>query len=220
MAPHSTVLAWKIHGRRSLVGRSPWGHRVRHDGTALLMLLSAQEPQMQMSSRSELTQADSVGRDTRQFFLRYPLWSWQLCLEGHVACSMLIRMMQKFLSGDLGSRNRKGSRNNRLFRDNRQHLRQHLWSCVEAWPGSAGRSGKVCEYIKGFGWAFQGVPGSTPEPSWVGRQETELSSNFLQDKNGGSVYSHSKILGYFPLSPVPHPLGVSKSSVHLMVCPV
>ena len=77
MAPHSTVLAWKIHGRRSLVGRSPWGHRVRHDGTALLMLLSAQEPQMQMSSRSELTQADSVGRDTRQFFLRYPLWSWQ-----------------------------------------------------------------------------------------------------------------------------------------------
>ena len=160
-------------------------------------------------------------------------WSWYtpiflevstlvlaVCFEGHVACSMLIRKMQKFLSGDLGSRNRKGSRNNRLFRDNRQHLRQHLWSCVEAWPGSAGRSGKVCGYIKGFGWAFQGVPGSTPEPSWVGRQETELSSNFLQDKNGGSVYSHSKILGYFPLSPVPHPLGVSMSSVHLMVCPV
>ena len=26
MAPHSGTLAWKIRGRRSLVGRSPWGH--------------------------------------------------------------------------------------------------------------------------------------------------------------------------------------------------
>ena len=26
MAPHSTALAWKSHGRRSLVGYSPWGH--------------------------------------------------------------------------------------------------------------------------------------------------------------------------------------------------
>ena len=25
MAPHSSSLAWKIHGRRSLVGYSPWG---------------------------------------------------------------------------------------------------------------------------------------------------------------------------------------------------
>ena len=26
MAPHSSTLAWKIHGPRSLVGYSPWGH--------------------------------------------------------------------------------------------------------------------------------------------------------------------------------------------------
>ena len=26
MAPHSSTLAWRIHGRRSLVGCSPWGH--------------------------------------------------------------------------------------------------------------------------------------------------------------------------------------------------
>ena len=26
MAPHSSTLAWKIHGWRSLVGCSPWGH--------------------------------------------------------------------------------------------------------------------------------------------------------------------------------------------------
>ena len=26
MAPHSSTLAWKIHGQRSLVGCSPWGH--------------------------------------------------------------------------------------------------------------------------------------------------------------------------------------------------
>ena len=25
MAPHSSTLAWKVHGRRSLVGYSPWG---------------------------------------------------------------------------------------------------------------------------------------------------------------------------------------------------
>ena len=25
MAPHSSTLAWKIHGRKSLVGCSPWG---------------------------------------------------------------------------------------------------------------------------------------------------------------------------------------------------
>ena len=27
MAPHSRTLAWKIHGRRSLVGCSPWGRK-------------------------------------------------------------------------------------------------------------------------------------------------------------------------------------------------
>ena len=25
MAPHSSALAWKSHGRRSLVGYNPWG---------------------------------------------------------------------------------------------------------------------------------------------------------------------------------------------------
>ena len=27
MATHSSILAWKSHGWRSLVGRSPWGHK-------------------------------------------------------------------------------------------------------------------------------------------------------------------------------------------------
>ena len=32
MAPHSSILAWEIHGQRSLVGYSPGGHkRVGHD---------------------------------------------------------------------------------------------------------------------------------------------------------------------------------------------
>ena len=32
MATHSSVLAWKFHGQRSLVGCSPWGRRrVRHN---------------------------------------------------------------------------------------------------------------------------------------------------------------------------------------------
>ena len=32
MATHSSILAWKFHGQRSLVGYSPWGYkRIRHD---------------------------------------------------------------------------------------------------------------------------------------------------------------------------------------------
>ena len=27
LATHSSVLAWRIHGQRSLVGYSPWGHK-------------------------------------------------------------------------------------------------------------------------------------------------------------------------------------------------
>ena len=27
MATHSSVLAWKFHGQRSLAGYSPWGHK-------------------------------------------------------------------------------------------------------------------------------------------------------------------------------------------------
>ena len=27
MAPHSTILAWEIHGQRSLAGYSQWGRR-------------------------------------------------------------------------------------------------------------------------------------------------------------------------------------------------
>ena len=27
MAPHSSILAWKTHGRWSLVGSSPWDHK-------------------------------------------------------------------------------------------------------------------------------------------------------------------------------------------------
>ena len=31
MAIHSSILAWRIPGQRSLAGYSPWGHRVGHD---------------------------------------------------------------------------------------------------------------------------------------------------------------------------------------------
>ena len=37
MAPHSSTLAWKIHGQRSLVGCSPWG-REESDTTERLHL--------------------------------------------------------------------------------------------------------------------------------------------------------------------------------------
>ena len=28
MAPHSSILPWKVHGQRSLVGYNPWGCKV------------------------------------------------------------------------------------------------------------------------------------------------------------------------------------------------
>ena len=31
MATHSSILAWTIHGQRSLAGYSPWDRRVKHD---------------------------------------------------------------------------------------------------------------------------------------------------------------------------------------------
>ena len=31
VATHSSVLAWEIHGQRSLAGYSPWGPRVGQD---------------------------------------------------------------------------------------------------------------------------------------------------------------------------------------------
>ena len=34
MAAHSSVLAGEPHGQRSLVGYSPWGHRVGHDSVS------------------------------------------------------------------------------------------------------------------------------------------------------------------------------------------
>ena len=37
MAIHSSILAWRIHGQRSLVGYSPWGHK-EWDTTEQLIL--------------------------------------------------------------------------------------------------------------------------------------------------------------------------------------
>ena len=43
MATHSGILAWKIHGQKSLVGHSLWAHRVRHDCEHAHTLASAVE---------------------------------------------------------------------------------------------------------------------------------------------------------------------------------
>ena len=45
MATHSSVLAWKIHGQKSLADCSPWGHKVSDMAeqlslSLLLLLLS------------------------------------------------------------------------------------------------------------------------------------------------------------------------------------
>ena len=40
MAAHSSILAWRIQGQRSLGGYSPWGHRVRSDLVTSLKVYS------------------------------------------------------------------------------------------------------------------------------------------------------------------------------------
>ena len=42
MANHSSILAWKFQGQRSLMGDSPWVLRVRHDRVTNTILLYAQ----------------------------------------------------------------------------------------------------------------------------------------------------------------------------------
>ena len=46
MATHSSILAWKMHGQRSLAGYSPWGHKiVGHD-------LAAKQQQQNLARRN------------------------------------------------------------------------------------------------------------------------------------------------------------------------
>ena len=40
MATHSCVLAWRIHGQKTLVGYSPWGHRGSDTTERLTLSLS------------------------------------------------------------------------------------------------------------------------------------------------------------------------------------
>ena len=54
MATHSSILAWRTHGRRSLVGYSPWDRRVSHDWSDLARLYESsisQTPRSNWESR-------------------------------------------------------------------------------------------------------------------------------------------------------------------------
>ena len=48
MATHSSILAWRIHGQRSLVGYSPWGHK-ESDMTERLTLSLSQVGRVKLS---------------------------------------------------------------------------------------------------------------------------------------------------------------------------
>ena len=52
MAPHSSTLAWKIHGRRSLVGCSPWGHEESDTTERLHFHFSPSALEKEMETRS------------------------------------------------------------------------------------------------------------------------------------------------------------------------
>ena len=48
MATHFSLLAWRIHGQRSLVGYSPWGHK-ESDTTERLTLSLSQVGRVKLS---------------------------------------------------------------------------------------------------------------------------------------------------------------------------
>ena len=48
MATHFSILAWRIHGQRSLVGYSPWGHK-ESDTTERLTLSLSQVGRVKLS---------------------------------------------------------------------------------------------------------------------------------------------------------------------------
>ena len=66
LATHSSILAWRIHGQRSLVGCSPWGRKgVGHNWAtdALLLLVTNSSLGDSIWDSSErLLQKDSGGR--------------------------------------------------------------------------------------------------------------------------------------------------------------
>jgi len=85
MATHSSIIAWKSHGQRSLVGYSPWGHkRVGHD------LVTKQ----QQSRNSVPFKSPSIfmGRGNISYFLRIFTMSFpsEACFIGSL-CGRVMR---------------------------------------------------------------------------------------------------------------------------------
>ena len=61
MAPHSSTLAWKIHGRRSLVGCSPWG---REKAECLKVVKSYSQSTLKKEEQVGLLQRGGEGTGT------------------------------------------------------------------------------------------------------------------------------------------------------------
>ena len=53
MATHSSILDWKSHEQRSLVGYSPWGH-IESDTTEQLTLLTMEELSTRQNNEANL----------------------------------------------------------------------------------------------------------------------------------------------------------------------
>ena len=69
MAPHSSTLAWKIHGRRSLIGYSPWG--CKESGTTEWLDFTVILLHQWFSARGRISQGPS-GNVWKHFWLLQP----------------------------------------------------------------------------------------------------------------------------------------------------
>ena len=72
MAPHSSTLAWKPHGRRSLVGCSPWG--------VFTLWLLVREPQAHLGKQGSpgLTAGCVVGARPQAGFVVGNTWQGRI----------------------------------------------------------------------------------------------------------------------------------------------
>ena len=62
MATHSSILAWRIHGQRSLAGYSPWGHKELDTSDYHTWYLSSQNLTFLL--------LDSMTKDSNSYFSR------------------------------------------------------------------------------------------------------------------------------------------------------
>ena len=104
MATHSSILAWRTHGQRSLVGYSPWGYRVRYDwetNTSNFTLKISDEVlkiyiwTLNQQSKQEMSEKDCIPGSKGHFFFFFTK------LLAFSCCSILLKSEIQYFNQSL-----------------------------------------------------------------------------------------------------------------------